>query len=161
MYMYVNINAAKIKTLCLRTTFICSFQSSLTADTNDKWVAMCGACTWYITCSVHVQCIVYMYMCVYMYVMTVVILCSCSCTCMCRQCWECLAEAYLARGSHVSALKTFSKVVEVQMNNMYIHYHVWLLWLLFISLHSWIQSLCIVSTSKLVFTCSYMYIPQY
>ena len=48
----------------------------------------------------------------------------CSCSCLCRQCWECLAEAYLARGSHMSALKAFSKVVEVQMymymyNNMY------------------------------------------
>ena len=32
----------------------------------------------------------------------------------CRQCWECLAEAYLARGSHSSALRAFSKVVEVR-----------------------------------------------
>lgn len=32
----------------------------------------------------------------------------------CRQCWECLAEAYLARGSHTSALRTFARVVEVR-----------------------------------------------
>ena len=32
-----------------------------------------------------------------------------------RQCWECLAEAYLARGSHTSALRTFARVVEVRM----------------------------------------------
>ncbi len=31
----------------------------------------------------------------------------------CRQCWDCLGEAYLARGSFNSALRTFTMCVQV------------------------------------------------
>ena len=31
-----------------------------------------------------------------------------------RQCWECLGEAYKGRGSHLAALKAFTKALQVR-----------------------------------------------
>ena len=36
---------------------------------------------------------------------------------LCRHCWECLGDAYLARGSYNSALRTFKKALEVSFNS--------------------------------------------
>ena len=36
--------------------------------------------------------------------------------------WECLAEAYLNRGSSIAALKSFTKALEINPNSNYSEY---------------------------------------
>ncbi|XP_070543416.1 tetratricopeptide repeat protein 37-like [Ptychodera flava] len=41
-----------------------------------------------------------------------------------RCCWECLAEAYINRGSYTAALKAFTKATELDPNSIYCHFQI-------------------------------------